>query len=106
MSCLPQLKLELEQLAASIEQIDEVIQQAATNSITHEARFVVDLKTGGSLLPTLVSMDGKPIFEVEAISVVSSLILILLAPLCCILNFIRHFLSRVLCLGAQFGGLQ
>jgi hypothetical protein len=58
---LPQLKLELEQLAASIEQIDAVIQQAATNSITHESHFVVDLKTGDSLLPTLVSMDGKPI---------------------------------------------
>jgi hypothetical protein len=44
-----------------MEQMDAVIQQAATNSITHESRFVVDLKTGDSLLPTLISMDGKPI---------------------------------------------
>jgi hypothetical protein len=56
---LPQLKLEHQQLAASIEQMDAVIQQAATNSITHESRFVVDLKTGGSLIPTPVSMHGK-----------------------------------------------
>jgi hypothetical protein len=33
-----------------------------TNSITHELRFVVDLKTGRSLLPSPVSVDGKPIW--------------------------------------------
>jgi len=31
-----------------------------TNSITHESRFVVDLKTGRSLLPPPASNDGKP----------------------------------------------
>jgi hypothetical protein len=33
-----------------------------TNSITHESRFAVDLKTGHSLLPSPVSIDGKPIW--------------------------------------------
>lgn len=33
-----------------------------TNSITHQSRFVVDLKTGRSLLPSPVSVDGKPIW--------------------------------------------
>jgi len=33
-----------------------------TNSITHESRFVVDLKTGRSLLPPPSSTDGKPIW--------------------------------------------
>jgi hypothetical protein len=33
-----------------------------TNSITHESRFVVDLKTSRSLLPSPVSIDGKPIW--------------------------------------------
>jgi hypothetical protein len=33
-----------------------------TNSITHESRFVVDLKTGRSLLPSPSSIDGKPIW--------------------------------------------
>jgi hypothetical protein len=33
-----------------------------TNSTTHESRFVVDLKTGRSLLPSPVSIDGKPIW--------------------------------------------
>lgn len=33
-----------------------------TNRITHESRFVVDLKTGRSLLPAPVSTTGKPIW--------------------------------------------
>jgi hypothetical protein len=33
-----------------------------TNSITHESRFVVDVKTGRSLLPSPMSTDGKPIW--------------------------------------------
>ena len=33
-----------------------------TNSVTRESRFVVDLKTGQSLLPPLSSIDGKPIW--------------------------------------------
>jgi hypothetical protein len=33
-----------------------------TNSITHESRFVVDAKTGRSLLPSPPSIDGKPIW--------------------------------------------
>ena len=33
-----------------------------TNSITHESRFVVDLKTGHSLLPAPSSKDGKPVW--------------------------------------------
>jgi hypothetical protein len=33
-----------------------------TNSITHESRFVVDLKTGRSLLPSPSSTDGRPIW--------------------------------------------
>jgi hypothetical protein len=33
-----------------------------TNSITHESRFVVDLKTGRSLLPSPFSTDGKSLW--------------------------------------------
>jgi hypothetical protein len=33
-----------------------------TNSTTHEFRFAVDLKTGRSLLPSPVSVDGKPLW--------------------------------------------
>jgi hypothetical protein len=33
-----------------------------TNSITHESRFVVDAKTGRSLLPLPTSIDGRPIW--------------------------------------------
>lgn len=33
-----------------------------TNSTMHEMRFVVDLKTGRSLLPSPVSQDGKPVW--------------------------------------------
>jgi hypothetical protein len=33
-----------------------------TNSITHELRFVVDLKTGRSKLPPPVSVDGKSLW--------------------------------------------
>jgi hypothetical protein len=33
-----------------------------TNSVTHESRFVVDLKTGHSLLPSPSSTDGKPVW--------------------------------------------
>jgi hypothetical protein len=33
-----------------------------TNAITHELRFVVDVKTGRSLLPSPVSADEKPIW--------------------------------------------
>jgi hypothetical protein len=33
-----------------------------TNSITHESRFVVDLKTGNSLLPPPQSVDGRPVW--------------------------------------------
>ena len=33
-----------------------------TNSVTNESRFVVDLKTGRSLLPPLSSVDGKPVW--------------------------------------------
>jgi hypothetical protein len=33
-----------------------------TNSITYESRFVVDLRTGRSLLPPPASNDGKPLW--------------------------------------------
>ena len=33
-----------------------------TNSITREMRFVIDLKTGRSLLPSPTSIEGKPIW--------------------------------------------
>jgi hypothetical protein len=33
-----------------------------TNSLTHESRFAVDLKTGRSLLPAPVSVDGKAVW--------------------------------------------
>jgi hypothetical protein len=33
-----------------------------TNLVTHESRFVVDLKTGRSLLPPPSSIDGKPLW--------------------------------------------
>jgi hypothetical protein len=33
-----------------------------TNSLTRESRFVVDLKTGRSLLPPPFSIDGKPVW--------------------------------------------
>jgi hypothetical protein len=33
-----------------------------TNSTTHESRFVVDVKTGSSLLPSPSSTDGKPLW--------------------------------------------
>ncbi len=33
-----------------------------TSSVTHESRFVVDLKTGHSLLPSPSSTDGKPVW--------------------------------------------
>lgn len=33
-----------------------------TNPVTHESRFVVDLKTGRSLLPSPTSIDGEPLW--------------------------------------------
>ena len=33
-----------------------------TNSTTHQSRFVVDVKTGNSLLPPPFSTDGKPVW--------------------------------------------
>lgn len=33
-----------------------------TNSITHESRFAVDLKTGRSLLPPPCTTDGRPVW--------------------------------------------
>jgi hypothetical protein len=33
------------------------------NSITREMRFVIDLKTGRSLLPSPTTIEGKPFWE-------------------------------------------
>jgi hypothetical protein len=39
-----------------------------THSITHESRFVIDLKTGRSLLPPPTSNDGNPIWQPQVLS--------------------------------------
>jgi hypothetical protein len=49
----------------SLKVTDETIEGTGydpTNSNTHESRFIVDLKTGRSLLPAPLSTEGKPVW--------------------------------------------